>query len=310
MLLAVCCQLSVCSWAAFCSDSELARCVTELKPWLKIEAGSEQRLPLFLEQTPREIVWDLPPSPKPLPDQLNVTATNQAAVLRQALVRRGLIPSTATIYVESWPAMSDEAGLLTWSFARFSLDAASPRSKFEWLDDVLLKNMTELERTPFLPHLLVPTRKADFSDIFDDFLLVDDLYAKASVSGSTMSTRVLISRYSVTAFGRISRSKRSSRELTCSRALALSSFNCFTVQPCGRSCLARSRCAGSVCCGGARWSLARHGVPRVADAAVRARRAGDLADRGVESWCAYRQQPAVCRGEAVGCCSRAQRCKL
>jgi hypothetical protein len=148
----------------------LSALVSDPDPWLRFEAGSEQRRPLYLGLTPLELAVRTRPrgGPPALPARLKPLAERQLRALQPRVA--------ATFTVEAWPTI-DDLGQLDWVFARWRASG-----DWQWLDDSLLPSAPHdgpTEPEPFLPHVLRPAVvAADRAAIFADFLKMPDLYAK------------------------------------------------------------------------------------------------------------------------------------
>lgn len=158
----------------------LAELAVDPAPWMHMEAYSEQRQPVYLGATPREMELGLPPvdQGRPLlPRFLKPLGRLQARTLRAALVRKGLAPPGAGIDFEAWP-VRDDAGRLTWAFARFRVPADA-RTPWRWLDASLLQVKGREKMTPpLLPARLDPADPKEFPLIFSDFSDLPGLYDK------------------------------------------------------------------------------------------------------------------------------------
>ena len=139
----------------------LSAWVTQPTPWLKQEANSEQRQPVYLGASPRQLSLglDRPHRGDPVPSGLKTLGEKQLETLSRKLKLKDF-------EVEAWPARTDQ-GQLTWTYARYR---PSAQGDWSWLE---LK-----VAGAFLPVSYRPSVASERSEIFDDFLLLDDLYAK------------------------------------------------------------------------------------------------------------------------------------
>ncbi len=110
----------------------LADLVVDPTPWLHLEANSEQRSPVYLGATPRELQFGLDPVDgglARLPESVRALGEEQLHVVWQSLVGAGLITTADAVEIEGWPAHDDRARF-TWAFARWRL---SPDDPWRWL---------------------------------------------------------------------------------------------------------------------------------------------------------------------------------
>lgn len=137
-------------------------------PWKNIRAYSEQRPPLYLGATPREIALHSKTTSRPsLPLFLKTSAEEGARAIRQGLLEAKLITAKETVQLEAWPAQ-DDLGHQTWAFARWK-KVGPP--VWSWIDTA------EVERF-FVPKAFDPSRKEDHAKIFTDVLRLESLYDK------------------------------------------------------------------------------------------------------------------------------------
>ena len=158
----------------------LAELAVDPAPWMRMEANSEQRQPVYLGATPREMELGLPPVDRGrplLPQFLKPLGEGQAKAIRAALVKKRLAPHDGGIEFEAWP-VRDDAGRLTWAFVRFRI-SANPSSPWRWLDASQLQTKWR-ERTtpPLIPAKLDPADPKEFALIFSDFFDLPGLYDK------------------------------------------------------------------------------------------------------------------------------------
>ncbi|MBI3558214.1 MAG: M28 family peptidase [Deltaproteobacteria bacterium] len=151
----------------------LSKIVEKTKPWDRMESNSDQRQPLYLGASPRDLALGKPPTSRPrLYAALRELGTAQAQFIRKALGAAAGTP----LEFEAWPVQNDE-GQLTWAFARYR---KKPASTWEWLDaDALeLPDAKEGIPAPILPRTKKTWVKKDFKALFTDVLKMKDLYGK------------------------------------------------------------------------------------------------------------------------------------
>lgn len=145
--------------------------------WLHVPANSEQRRPVFLGSTPREMALKLAPMDcgrLRLVDSLRGHLEQQTRELRRALIGlKKIRPSEATEF-EAWP-VRDDLGELNWAYARWR---PKGEAGWQWLDAGMWPSGSGKRTAPFLPLLLDPKNKDHFSLIFDDVLKLKELYDK------------------------------------------------------------------------------------------------------------------------------------
>lgn len=136
-------------------------------PWLKIEAGSDQRSPVYIGARPRALEIGGVTAAKPaLTESLRRKGEQQALQIRKAL-------GADSLELEAWPIQDDE-GLRTWAFSRWRRTAAED---WRWLErNEILKNVDHFDG--WISRTLAPWRQRDASKIFDDFLELNSLYDK------------------------------------------------------------------------------------------------------------------------------------
>lgn len=147
-------------------NDSLAAFATDPAPWLHIEAGSEQRPPVYLGARPRELALELQPADAGLPvlpSSLKALGERQLKNLWQQLSAKKLITGKAAILVEAWPTRDDRSRL-TWTFARWR---ALPTDPWRWLPPSVALNT---DPNAYLPRLYDPLRPQDHFAIFADFL--------------------------------------------------------------------------------------------------------------------------------------------
>ena len=171
--------------------ASLAELAVDPAPWMHMEAYSEQRQPVYLGATPREMELGLNPLDQGrtlLPRFLKLLGEAQARTVRTALVKKNWAPPGSRVEFEAWP-VRDDAGRLTWAFARFRIQAA-PRSSWRWLDASLLPStVTEKETPPLLPVRLDPDDPREFALIFSDFSDLPGLYDKPAFGDCVWTPR-------------------------------------------------------------------------------------------------------------------------
>jgi hypothetical protein len=150
----------------------LATFVTDPSPWLHLEPNSQQRSPIYLGTTPRELALGLAPvdgGVAKLPATLKALGELQLKGIRQSLIAKKAITAKQTLTVESWP-MRDDRGRLTWAFARWRVSSTAP---WRWLSTVDAQNT---DPSMFVPDFMDPVDPADHAAIFDDLSEVPGLY--------------------------------------------------------------------------------------------------------------------------------------
>ncbi|MEI6493812.1 MAG: M28 family peptidase [Verrucomicrobiota bacterium] len=168
------------------SADSLARFVRDPRPWLHLPANSEQRQPVYLGATPRELALNISPSDggKPvLVESLRADGERQAREVRRALIAENKIRASDAVEFEAWPVRGD-LGELNWAYARWRVKG---EARWQWLDASMLPSSPQPHVAPFLPVLLDPAKKKDFGMIFDDALKLKELYDKP-VFGDCMWT--------------------------------------------------------------------------------------------------------------------------
>src|SRR5688572_10740994 len=114
------------------STALLSTFATNPAPWRALEANSEQRQPVYVGSTPRDLELGLGRGPRELrlPEQLEAVGENQLNVVRRLLAKGHSEIGDAPVQLEAWP-VRDDAGRLTWAIARWRL---SPRASWRWVD--------------------------------------------------------------------------------------------------------------------------------------------------------------------------------
>ncbi len=172
--------LSACSSCPVRSHSRAGRdslvgYVRDPLPWLHPPANSEQRQPVYLGATPRELALKLAPQDGGQPflvDLLRGKLEQQTSALRRALVDRKMIAPSGAAEFEAWP-VRDDLGELNWAYARWRLEG---EGRWRWFDSAMWTSGSR--SAPFLPVLLDPAKKEHFPLIFDDVLTLKELYDK------------------------------------------------------------------------------------------------------------------------------------
>lgn len=154
--------------AAAAIDGELLRGLRP-EPWLDAPGTSEQYFPLFIGASVRELVLGHPPALRPrLPTALRDLGAAQARRIAETLPAR-------RVELEAWPTQ-DWNGQLNWVFARWRRPGAS---SWTWLTQARNWEPAWSQargEKPLLPELLDPSRPPARAELFDDFLLANDLY--------------------------------------------------------------------------------------------------------------------------------------
>jgi len=159
------------------SPDSLAEFVRDPHPWLHPPANSEQRQPVYLGATPRELALKLTPQDggKPiLVDSLRGKLEQQTHALRRVLAEQKKISPSCVTEFEAWP-VRDDLGELNWAYARWR---PKGEARWRWFDSSMWSAGSTSAAAPFLPVLLDPAKKEHFSLIFDDVLTLKELYDK------------------------------------------------------------------------------------------------------------------------------------
>ncbi|MBL9006385.1 MAG: M28 family peptidase [Myxococcales bacterium] len=147
----------------------LSQYVRDPAPWLSLKANSEQRQPVYLGSSPRELVLGKAKSEYPLlqhPLQtLGISHVRHiAATLKET-----------NLEFEAWPVLEWQ-GRQTWAFARWRKTGTT---QWIWLSDSILKKPLPGDQPqPILPRNLDPANAKQSNAIFADFLTLRDLYDK------------------------------------------------------------------------------------------------------------------------------------
>ncbi len=156
----------------------LAALAVDPDPWMHQEANSEQRQPLYLGASPREMALGLAPADQGaalLPDFMKERGELQFTLLRQALLRTGRIGPADPVEFEVWP-VRDDTGRLTWAAPRWRL-SGQPETAWRWTPADLLRQESP-DPAPLLPTVLDPSRPEEHFLIFADILELPGLYDK------------------------------------------------------------------------------------------------------------------------------------
>lgn len=138
------------------------------RPWLPLAAASEQRPPLFVGSTPREIALGYPRIKHPtLPAHLRDVGEKQALKIARKL-------NKTNVQFEAWPT-PQWSGEFTWVVARWREDESKP---WQWLDTDILK----VRGGPELPVRYDPSDPRDSRRLFNDLWKFNDLYDKPEFS--------------------------------------------------------------------------------------------------------------------------------
>jgi hypothetical protein len=152
----------------------LSHFATDHSPYLHLEANSDQRQPLYLGPTPRELERGALVPAKPRLYQ-SLKARGEKQLLE---VARRTAPTAASLEFEAWP-VQDDGGQLTWAIARVR---KGPKEPWKWLSDALLEKWPaapgSTEPLPILPTHLTPAKAAEATQLFTDVLDRESLYSK------------------------------------------------------------------------------------------------------------------------------------
>jgi len=144
-------------------------------PWLHLEANSEQRQPIYIGATPREIALNLYPfeaTEAKLPESLRVLGEKHLEEIRRALFESKSISKGQPFEIEGWPAR-DDRGRLTWAFARWRPGA---NHVWRWLNGE--RTSKKIDPEDIEPRFLYPKYPQDFYLIFTGALQMEGLYDK------------------------------------------------------------------------------------------------------------------------------------
>ncbi len=136
------------------SGALLSAYVPTEKPWLDIQANSEQRQPVYLGANPLEIeVLGKQTKDLAIPVELPIELKKLA---EKVALRLG------PFEFEAWP-VQDEEGQRTWAFARFRKDESSP-----WIWIRRNQKTSKLFPEIYFPSVLYPSNPKHFKLIFED----------------------------------------------------------------------------------------------------------------------------------------------
>ncbi|OFZ81845.1 MAG: hypothetical protein A2583_10575 [Bdellovibrionales bacterium RIFOXYD1_FULL_53_11] len=157
----------------------LSTFATNPSPWLNMEANSEQRQPVYLGAPPRDIMLGrVRPKKISMPVSLKKLGSSKAKNIVDLMRKKGLLDtaSARTVELETWP-VRDDAGRISWAFARWR---TSSGDSWKWLDanKLDLDNDSDDEAVTFVSTLYNPRNTEQHSQLFDDILLMKDLYTK------------------------------------------------------------------------------------------------------------------------------------
>ncbi len=160
---------------------------TDLATWSRIEANSEQRQPVYLGLTPRQMALGMAAADAPaiLPEAFRRSGRSIFPVLSRA-VQHPAAAARAPVSFEAWPVLDDE-GRATWAVARWRVD----HQPWAWLDATLLSGRQRgrpLEPPPLLPETLHPSLPAERAAIFDDVTQQPGLYDKPAFGDCAWTT--------------------------------------------------------------------------------------------------------------------------
>lgn len=147
----------------------LSHYVRDPSPWLSLKANSEQRQPVYLGSSPRELVFGKAKSEYPLlQHSLQALGLAHARHIAATLKEHDL-------EFEVWPVLEWQ-GRQTWAFARWR---KAGTTQWIWLNESTLKKpLPGDEPQPILPHNFDPADTRQSNQIFADFLALRDLYEK------------------------------------------------------------------------------------------------------------------------------------
>ncbi len=140
-------------------------------PWLSINANSEQRQPVYLGSTPREI------SLRKASQHDSITVTSDLKDLAEAKISTLANKlNRVALDVELWIAQN-ERGQRTWAFARWRKNESEA---WAWITEEKAPASSERNglRAVFFPELYRPWVKKESDEIFKDFMRLRSLYHK------------------------------------------------------------------------------------------------------------------------------------
>jgi hypothetical protein len=149
--------------------------VTDPSPWLSIQAGSEQRPPVYLGATARELALGLSPVQDSHASLTRAMKETAEITVREIARQMG----EKKIEIELWPTQNDQ-GTRTWAYARWRANSTQP---WQWIDAEYTQapSIRKLEPVMFFPETYRTWIKREHSKLFDDFLTFkgpDALYTK------------------------------------------------------------------------------------------------------------------------------------
>jgi len=149
------------------SASLLASLIADKKPWITLEANSDQRQPIYYGLTPLELVQGKKAAKKQELHKILHEKGNTLFPKLPEMLKQG------KIQIEIWPAYNDYM-IPTWTVARWRETKNSP---WKWL------NINTVSKETSLGDLILPDEKNPKNEdhkktIFLDFLESDDLYFK------------------------------------------------------------------------------------------------------------------------------------
>lgn len=157
-------------------EVSLADLVKDRSPWLHPAANSEQRQPVYLGATPREMAIGIEPADgnkAVMYEALRELGNIQAKIIKNALTEQGNLLPGKSLELEAWPVV-DELGQLTWAFARWREDNGAWR----WLDSGIMRDLPAVNPAPILPITMDVRNKDSFFDVFGNVLEMKSLYDK------------------------------------------------------------------------------------------------------------------------------------
>lgn len=180
-----------------------------VSPWLNHEANSEQRQPVYIGASPKEMELNQIKASRPqLRSKLKSFGEAQAAKIAKNLrVREG------SVELEAWPYQNDE-GDQAWVFARWRKDS---NDSWHWLEEENWKGTSTFAApAPALPILLKPWVKKDRDTLFRDFLELGSLYDKPYFGDAIWTTvdgsKVLGAWYPLTKLDEVEKKVTSGKE--------------------------------------------------------------------------------------------------
>lgn len=138
-------------------------------PWLALRANSDQRQPVYMGLSPRDLVLGMPRLKNPvLRASLRALGNTQFKYIASRL-------REPSVEIEAWP-MQEWQGRQTWAMAHWR---KTGQTRWTWLHDGLVgKPLAGDQPQPVLPHNLDPQLPNQAKQIFADFLSLPGLYDK------------------------------------------------------------------------------------------------------------------------------------